>query len=135
MKTEIIVISVIALIGIAFFASFEGLDLRKRSSWLYGIISILILILNLGLSVRTVVIAVSLVAFIWMIIFVSYQGLDLRKRSDWLYGVFGFLCGLALITAISSNLIGSLKFGAIFGFMTLFVGVTMRRHKQEYGRK
>jgi hypothetical protein len=83
---------------------------------------------------KTFVIATSLVAFIWIAFIVSFQGLDLRKWSSWLYSVFGFLCGLALSTAISGNLIGSLKFGAIFGCMTLFVGVTMRRHNQETER-
>lgn len=134
MKTEFIVISWLAIIGIAFFAYLQGLDLRKWSTWLYGAISVLILILNLGLSVKTVVMAVSSIAFIWIVFGISSQGLDLRKRSSWLYGATGFLCGLALSTAISGDLIGSLKFGAIFGFMILFTGVTMRGEKQKSKR-
>jgi hypothetical protein len=88
---------------------------------------------NGGLNMNTVVIFISLAVFIWIGFVVSFQGLDLRKRSDWLYGVSGFLCGLALGIAISGNFIGSLNIGAIFAFMTLFSGVTMRRHKQKYG--
>jgi len=82
---------------------------------------------------KTVVIAVSLVGFIWIQFVVSFQGLDLRKRASWLYGVLGFLCGLALSTAISGNLIESLKIGIIFAFMTLLAGVMRRQHKQKYG--
>jgi hypothetical protein len=83
---------------------------------------------------QTVVIIISLAVFIWVGFVVSFQGLDLRKRSDWLYVVFGFLSGLALGTAISGDLIGSLNIGTIFAIMTLFTGATMRRHKQKYGR-
>ena len=81
---------------------------------------------------KTVVIAVSLVVFIWIVFVVSFQGLDLRKRASWLYGALGFLSGLALGTAISGNLIESLNIGAIFAFMILFAGVTMRWHNQKY---
>jgi hypothetical protein len=114
MKTEFIVISWIAIIGIAFFAYLEGLDIRKPSSWMYGVISILLLILNLGLSIKTIVIAASFVVFIWIVLIASFQGLDLRKRSNWLYGAYGFLCGLALGTAISGDFVASLNIGAVF---------------------
>ena len=135
MKTEFIVISWLAIIGIAFFAYLEGLDIRKWSSWIYGAISVLLIILNLGLSIKTIVIAVSLVVFIWIVLIASFQGLDLRKRASWLYGAYGFLCGLALGTAISGDFFASLNIGAIFAFMILFAGATMRWHNQKYGRR
>ena len=78
----------------------------------------------------TVVIAVSLVAFFVMGYVASFQGLDLRKRSSWLYGVISFLCGLVPLFLLSGNLIEGLKGGAIFAFLTLFIGATRRRHKQ-----
>jgi hypothetical protein len=83
---------------------------------------------------QTVVIIVNLVVLIWIMFVVSFQGLDLRKRSSWLYGAIGFLCGVALSIDISSNLIENLIMGAMVAFMILFIGVTMRRHKQKYGR-
>ncbi len=84
---------------------------------------------------KTVVIAVSLVGFFVIGVVASFQGLDLRKRSSWLYGAISFLCGLALGFVLSGNLIESLKGGAIFAFMTLVGGATMRWHKQRYEGK
>ena len=81
---------------------------------------------------KTVVIVVSLVASFVMQSVAFFQGLDLRKRSSWLYGAFSFLCGLALIIALNGNLIDGLKGGALFAFLILFGGATMRRHKQKY---
>jgi hypothetical protein len=81
-----------------------------------------------------VVIAISSVALFWALSIASFQGLDLRKRSSWLYVAVGFLCGIALSTDISNNFIESLTIGAMFALMVLFAGVTMRRHKQKYGR-
>ena len=80
-----------------------------------------------------VVVALSSVALFWTLSIVSFQGLDLRERSSWLYVAVGFLCGLALSTDISNNLIESLIMGAMVAFIVLFTGVTMRRHKQKYG--
>lgn len=80
---------------------------------------------------KTVVIAVSLVT-LFVIEYIAFQGLDLRKRSSWLYGAFGFLCGLALGFLLSGNLIEGLKGGALFAFLILSGGATMRRHKQRY---
>jgi len=37
MKTVVIFVSFTVFIWIVFVASFQGLDLRKRSSWLYGV--------------------------------------------------------------------------------------------------
>ena len=82
---------------------------------------------------KTVVIFVSFTVFIWIVFVAYFQGLDLRKRSSWLYGVFGFLCGLALGTAINGNLIEGLNIGTIFAFMILLAGVTTRRNNQKYG--
>jgi hypothetical protein len=82
---------------------------------------------------QTIVIVISFIVFIWVLFVVSFQGLDLRKQSDWLYGVVGFFCGLALGIAISGKVIESLSIGAIFAFMILFIGVTMRRNNQKYG--
>jgi membrane protease YdiL (CAAX protease family) len=81
-----------------------------------------------------VVIAISSVALFWALSIASFQGLDLKKRSSWLYVAVGFLCGIALSTDISNNLIESLTAGAIVAFIVLFTGVVMRRHKQKYGR-
>jgi len=41
MKTVVIAVSLGAYLVLAVVASFHGLDLRKRSSWLYGAISFL----------------------------------------------------------------------------------------------
>ncbi len=41
MKTAVIVVSLVVLLAIVLIASFNGLDLRKRSSWLLGVISFL----------------------------------------------------------------------------------------------
>ena len=41
MKTVVIAGSLVAYFVIGYIASFQGLDLRKRSSWLYGAISFL----------------------------------------------------------------------------------------------
>ena len=41
MKTVVIAVSLVAFFVIGYIASFQGLDLRKRSSWLYGVISFL----------------------------------------------------------------------------------------------
>jgi len=37
MKTVVIVVSLVVLIWMGFVVSFQGLDLRKWSSWLYGV--------------------------------------------------------------------------------------------------
>lgn len=136
MTTEFIaVISAVALLIISASAYFDGLDFRKWSSWLYGIISVLLLVLNFGISVKSVVIAVSLVALIWIIFIASIEGFDLKKRTSWIYGIAGFLCGVASGTAIRGVLIESLKMGIIFAFVILSTGAVMRRHKLKYGKK
>lgn len=81
---------------------------------------------------KTVVIVASLVALLAMGYVASFRGLDLRRRSSWVYGLISFLCGIALIIGLNGNLIDGLKAGAIFAFVTLFTGATMRRHKQKY---
>ena len=84
---------------------------------------------------KTVVIAVSLGAYLVLAVVASFHGLDLRKRSSWLYGTISFLGGLAGGFALSGSLIEGLKSGAIFAFLILFTGVTMRWHKQRYEGK
>ena len=81
---------------------------------------------------KTVVIVVSLIVLLAMVYVASYKGLDLKRRSSWLYGVISFLCGFALIMGLNGNLIDGLTAGAIFAFLTLFIGATMRWHKQRY---
>jgi hypothetical protein len=135
MKTEFMIISIFAFIGVAFFAYLEGLDIRKRSSWIYGVICVLLLISNLGLSLKSVVMAVSIVAFMWIEMIVCFKGLDLSKRASWLYGAYGFLCGLALGTAMNGKLSDGIGMGVIVSFLTLFGGATMRSHKLKYGRR
>ena len=82
---------------------------------------------------QIVVIAISSVALFWALSIASFQGLDLKKRSSWLYVAVGFLCGIALSTDISNNLIESLIAGVMVALIVLFTGVTMRWHKQKYG--
>ena len=51
MKTIVIVVSLVALVTMGYVASFKGLDLRRRSSWLYGVISFVCgLVLIMGLN-------------------------------------------------------------------------------------
>lgn len=78
------------------------------------------------------VIVVSLVVLLAMGYVASFKGLDLRKASSWLYGAISFLCGLAGGFSLTGSLIESIKVGAIFAFLTLFTGATMRRHNQRY---
>jgi hypothetical protein len=81
---------------------------------------------------KTVVIVVSLVALLTIGYIASFRGLDLRRSSSWLYGVICFLCGITLIMGLKGNLIDGLMVGAIFAFVTLFTGATMRWHKLRY---
>ncbi len=80
---------------------------------------------------KTVVIVVGLVIFL-VIDYIAMQGLDLRKWKNWLYGLGGFLCGLMMGLSLTANLAESLKVGAIFAFLILVGGATMRWHKQRY---
>jgi hypothetical protein len=41
MQTVVLVISFVVFIWIVFVVSFRGLDLRKRSDWLYGVVGFL----------------------------------------------------------------------------------------------
>ena len=91
-----------------------------------------IVILNKGLNMNTFVMALSLAGFLLVVTVASVKGLDLRKGSSWLYGAISFLCGFAGGLSLSVNLVESLKAGALFAFLTLFTGATMRRHKQRY---
>jgi hypothetical protein len=79
--------------------------------------------------------AVSIVAFMWIEMIVCFKGLDLSKRASWLYGAYGFLCGLALGTAMNGKLSDGIGMGVIVSFLTLFGGATMRSHKLKYGRR
>jgi len=81
---------------------------------------------------KTVVIVVSLAALLAIVYVASLKGLDLKRRSSWLYGVISFLSGVAVIMGLNGNLIDGLKVGAIFAFLTLFTGTTMRWHNQRY---
>ena len=91
-----------------------------------------IVILNKGLNMNTFVMALSLAVALLVLAVASVKGLDLRKGSSWLYGAISFLCGFAGGLSLSVNLVESLKAGALFAFLTLFTGATMRRHKQRY---
>lgn len=78
-------------------------------------------------------IAIGYTVLIWVMVVVSFRGLDLKNRKSWRYGVYGFFSGLAIGAGISGNVAISLGTGGIFAFMLLFIGATMRRHKQKYG--
>jgi hypothetical protein len=128
----ILVVSIVALFFILFSAYMDGLDFRKWSSWLSGVIGVLLIVFNLGLSVNSFVIAIGMVAIIWIMIIAS-QGFDLRKRSSWLYGAVGFLCGIALGAGITGKFSDGLGMGIIFAYIVLFTGAVIRWHKLKYG--
>ena len=81
---------------------------------------------------KTIVIALSLITFFVLGFVASFKGLNLRRLSSWLYGAISFLCGLAMGFSLSGNLIESLKVGALFAFLIVVGGATMRWHKQRY---
>lgn len=76
------------------------------------------------------VIIISTCIFLWISLDTTFNGLDLRKKSSWLYGVVGFLCGLAVGTAITSNLSTGLLTGAIFAIAIMLNGAVMRSHQR-----
>jgi hypothetical protein len=84
---------------------------------------------------KIAIIIVSLTTFFVIGLIASFQGLDLRKLTSWFYGTVSFFCGFVPTFLLSGNLVEGLKGGAIFSFITLVGGATMRWHKRRYERK
>ena len=74
---------------------------------------------------KTVVIAVGFVIFL-VIDYMAMQGLDLRKWKSWLYGAVSFICGLVVSLSLDGNWAESLKVGALFAFLILFLDIVWR---------
>ena len=81
---------------------------------------------------NTFVMALSLAVAFLVLAVASVKGFDLRKGSTWLYSAISFLCGFAVGLSLNGNLVESLKGGALFAFLTLVTGASMRSHKQRY---
>ena len=70
MKTVVIVVSLAVLLAVLYVASIMGLDLKRRSSWLYGVISFLsgvVLIMGLDGNLIDGLIAGVIFAFLTLL--------------------------------------------------------------------
>jgi hypothetical protein len=65
---------------------------------------------------------------------ILFIGFNIKKWWVWLFGLGGFLSGL-FIGLIRADLVGGLKLGAIFSFMTYFGGVITRMYRLHYKGK
>ena len=67
MKTVVIIVSWVTVLAVGFVASFKGLDLRRKTSWLYGVISFLggfALIMGQNGNVNNALVAGCIFAFL-----------------------------------------------------------------------
>jgi len=80
------------------------------------------------------IIAFAVVLIVIMLMAYSFfVGLNLRNPASWLIGAFAFFCGIAFGLIIKTDLIKSVKLGAMFAFFILIGGATVRPYLERFG--